>query len=54
MEMMKETELSEVDNDTLKKEFVYFSSIRRKGSNVDARDLYIHEIEKIFHESDAH
>ena len=38
---MKETELSEVDNDTLKKEFIYFSSISLKSTNQEARSTYV-------------
>ena len=51
-EEMGETKLIEVDNDTLQKEFIYFSGICKKSQNNEARNGYIKEIERVFDESD--
>ena len=57
---MTESNLVQVDNETLKKEFNYFKSIvdsmiasqKHYGKQTPLRQAYIDELEKVFHSSD--
>ncbi len=57
---MTESNLVQVDNETLKKEFEYFKSIvesmaaakKHDGTPTPLRQAYISELEKVFHSSD--
>ena len=47
-----ESNLVNVDNDTLKFEFAYFTAICQKSKDSAARQSYMNELEKVFNESD--
>ena len=55
---MTETNLVQVDNDTLVREYKYFKSIcdsmqeAHTGAPTPLRQAYISELEKVFHSSD--
>ena len=47
-----ETDLLDVDNNTLRKEYEFFVSISCKSGNSQSRETYLQELEKEFNASD--
>ena len=50
---MTESALTEVDNETLKSEYEYFSAISPKSSLLELRRAFVAEMERIFEASDS-
>ena len=49
---MSESNLIQVDNETLRKEFEYFRSISSKSDNTQVRKDYLRDLQQVFDDSD--